>query len=84
MQLHKNLLHLSMLSFVSLTSTIFSDGHVLIFEAQKDDAAVSLWQVASFKVGDGAVLSLFWLPGSTTATNIQRKYVANIFSAKLV
>jgi hypothetical protein len=45
-----------------------SDGRVLLFEAQEDDANVSLRQVSDVKVGEGAIMSLFWSTDSRSAT----------------
>lgn len=47
-----------------------SDGRVLIFEAQEEKATVSLQRAADFKVGDDAVLSLFWRAGPMPASSI--------------
>jgi hypothetical protein len=63
-------------SFVSQTTSLLSDGRVLIFEAQEEKATVSLQRAADFKVGDDAVLSLFWRAGPMPASSISSECVA--------
>ena len=54
-------LHYSLIITCCVRLTIVcSDGRVLLFEAQEDDANVSLRQVLDVKVGEGAIMSLFW------------------------
>jgi hypothetical protein len=73
---HPTSCYLSVRAFDSFTVAIFSDGHVLIFEAQEHHASVALRQAACFKLGDDAVLSLFWSASSKCPSSITCQCVA--------
>jgi hypothetical protein len=62
---------------------LLSDGRVLIFEAQADDAGTTLRQVASVEVDDDAVVSLCWSAGSISAAG-DSECAANRFSAQVL
>ena len=55
---------------------------MLLFEAQEDDANVSLRQVLDVKVGDGGIMSLFWSKDSPSITADGRNCTANMFAAQ--